>query len=437
MNIPPDCRSIMDRLAGQGAKVFLAGGCVRDSLLGGTPKDFDIVTDFEPERILEIFPKGHYHGKSFGVVTVAGYEIATFRQGRHSGAPGDGHGLAFVTDVEPDLGRRDFTINAMALDRSGDLIDPFGGRADLEAGIVRFVGDPADRIRDDSCRLLRGCRFVGLLGGAFNETTRQAIEDHGESVRLVAKERVRAEILKMMEVHNVVPAVEAMRLTGILPFIFPPLQACVGVEQNRYHADTVYVHSLLSAGAVPPRMPLLRLAMLLHDVGKPAARLIKENGEAAFYGHEKMGAAMVRDLLRGLKFSNAEVDYVTEIVARHMYNLEGRAGKKAVRRFLSRIKVPINEILVARVADLKGNLALSVDRAVPFIRTVRRIQNERPPLGIKDLAVGGADLMRELGLESGPEVGRILRALLDKVLEEPERNDRETLLELAREMRGM
>jgi len=181
-------------------------------------------------------------------------------------------------------------------------------------------------------------------------------------------------------------------------------------------------------------MPLLRLAMLLHDVGKPAARLIKENGEVAFYGHEKMGAAIVRDLLRGLKFSNAEVGYVYEIVARHMFNLEGRAGKKAVRRFLSMIKVPINDILVARVTDLKGNRALSVERAVPFIRTVRRIQSERPPLGIKDLAVGGADLIEALGLESGPEVGRILKALLEEVLEDPGRNDRETLMELAGEM---
>ena len=435
MNIPPNCRSIMDRLADHGAKVYLAGGCVRDFLMGATPKDFDIVTDFEPESILEIFPKGHYHGKSFGVVTVAGHEIATFRQSRPGDASGDEHDLSFVTEVEPDLARRDFTINAMALDRGGALIDPFGGRADLEAGIVRFVEDPAERIRDDHCRIIRGCRFVGLLDGAFDEASRQAIEDHSASVQLVARERIRAEILKMMEVPNVVPAVEAMRLTGILPFILPPLQACVDVEQNRYHADTVYVHSLLSARAVPPRMPLLRLAMLLHDVGKPAARLIKENGEAAFYGHEKMGAAMVRDLLRGLKFSNAEVDYVTEIVARHMYNLEGRAGKKAVRKFLSRTKVPINDILVARVADLKGNRALSVSRAVPFIRTVRRIQNERPPLGTKDLAVGGADLMKELGLESGPEIGRILKTLLDKVLEDPGNNDREILLDLARVIR--
>lgn len=321
--IPEKIKNILETLNKHG-EAYLVGGCIRDQLLGIEPKDYDIATNLPSNEVLSLFEGSKYVGESFGVVLVDGVEIASYRKDVYNPVNGELNGVEFVNTLEEDLGRRDFTINAMAMDIEGNIIDPYDGRSDLEERIIRFVGNPLDRIEEDPVRMIRACRFLGKIDGVMENNTGGAILENMVKIQRVANERIRIEILKIMELKNFYKTIKSFHMFNLNKYILPSLFNCIGVEQNKHHNENVFEHNVLSANAIPSNRPLLRLAMLLHDIGKPATKTYdKEIDDCHFYNHEIIGEKLARDLLTTLKFSNKEIKYVCGIIRNHMFNFSG------------------------------------------------------------------------------------------------------------------
>lgn len=442
LGIRPLHVGVIHGLAAAGHEVYIIGGAVRDLLLGREPHDLDLATDARPEDIVRIFQGRRVRvvGKAFNIALVNGVEVASYRrppavQGCSAEEPEQG-------DLVADLERRDLTINSMALcPHSGRLVDPFGGRADLRHGVVRLVRDPQARIDEDPCRMVRACRFAAVIQGRFAPDTLRALRENAHLVRGVAPERLRQEVLKALRVSRASSFFRNLLDIGALDIVFPSLAACVGHHGGKHHGEEVFEHCMLAGDAISPRCPLARLAGYLHDVGKPmAAERDAEGRVLHFIGHAKPGAVLVERDLRGLAFSNQEAAFISRLVRVHMHTLEPGASPRSVRRLLARLEhhgVDYRAFLRLRIADRKANTAKPA-RTLKDLRGVLQRMEEvmfqdsrRQEFSVRMLAVNGRDLMRALELQPGPEVGRILTALLERVLEEPELNRREALLELA------
>ena len=323
--VPADVHFIVKRLQEQGKRGWVVGGCVRDLLSGRTPKDWDIATDARPTEVKRFFPRVIETGIQHGTVTVMvnkePYEVTTLRG---EGAYSDGRRpdkVEFVEDIVADLARRDFTFNAIALDPvDGHVIDPFGGRADLKAGVLRAVGDARERFAEDGLRILRAARFSATLGVRIDDATFSAMSDarSHHTYRKVSGERVRDEWLKSMNAARPSVAFEAMLKSGILAITCPELVESVGCEQNKYHAFDVWGHAMACLDACEPE-PILRMAALLHDVGKPRSRAFSEKtNDFTFYEHEAIGGRMAEPILQRLKFSNDEKTRISSLVRHHL-----------------------------------------------------------------------------------------------------------------------
>jgi tRNA nucleotidyltransferase (CCA-adding enzyme) len=412
--VPKKCLNIMKTITSANAEAYLVGGCVRDIILKRKVRDWDIVTNLTPESLVRLFPSGHYHGKSFGVVTVAGIEISTFRSDTEN-----------VSSLIGDLGRRDFTFNAMAIDLSGTVLDPFEGKNDLKNKTVRFVGNPCDRIKEDPCRMIRGVRFVGLLGGSLDSCSEQAIREMRTCFPEIAKERVRAEIIKIMDCEYLIKAFESMNKTGLLEFALPLLYACRAILGDEQGAQSVYEHSLKCASLMETDNPILRLAALFHGVGKP---LTFKHG---FSGYEKTGAEVVRKFMTDMRFSNSGIDYVSELVEKQNFNSDGTATMGDIRKFLSRLTMPVHDYLCFRHAESKTiNSEQRRGSYYKMKEMIEEVISESPPLSLKDLEISGQDL-KEMGLTPGPFFSEVLDACLEKTLEEPLFNEKQKLREFA------
>ncbi len=428
--LPDRVTRILTRLRDQGHDAFLVGGCVRDTVLGVTPSDYDIVTDALPDRVCQLFPdrKVTLAGAAFPVCMVDHVEVATFRSRSNTEAVAGG--------LVNDLARRDLTVNSMAMDPvSGLITDPFGGQADVRARIIRFTGSADERIAEDPCRMLRACRFAVRIRGQLAGSAVDAICRNRYAVAEVAAERLRAEVEKALAGPKPGDFFRLLADLDILSVVFPCLDACRGIDGGPYHAETLFEHAVLAADAVSAKYPRLRLAALLHDTGKPAARKV-EDGRVTFNGHEKQTRAAEADLSR-LRFSQADQRYVIGLIHTHMRPLNENTTDRAVGRLLKALKdadVDWRDFVRIRIADRRANLkktARSLDEIRGMVRRIRAVlypaSGPSPALTTKDLAVSGADVMQILNLRPGPAVGRILKQLLDTVVDDPSRNTRDQL----------
>lgn len=414
---------------------------------GSTPEaararsDWDVATDARPEQVRRLFRKVIPTGIQHGTVTVLmgseGYEVTTLRgetsysDGRHPDS------VYFVDDIADDLARRDFTVNAIAYDPLADrLIDPFGGVADLRARRLAAVGDPVRRFSEDGLRVLRAARFTATLDFQLDPATAAAIRPCLDTYRKVSPERVRDEWVKCMKAAQPSRAFEIMREHGILDVSAPELVESVGCEQNRYHAYDVWHHALACLDACPAD-PVLRVAGLLHDVGKPRTRNFSDKTQDyTFYEHERIGAEMAGPMLERLRFSNEERDRIVALIRHHLVCYDSSWSDAAVRRWIRRVTPALIEPLYTlNEADVtaKGRDASDdLQRLTGLKQHVTRVMAAGAALSVRELSVNGHDLMRELGIAPGRAVGDLLARLLEDVLERPELNERKTLLERAR-----
>lgn len=436
---PPDVVAIARRLRDAGYETWTVGGAVRDALAGGRPKDWDLTTAARPRDVQRLFrrtvPVGIAHG-TVGVLWKDGhlYEVTTFRRdvetdGRHAR-------VTFADHVDEDLQRRDFTINAVAWHPlTGEVRDPHGGLPDLRAGVLRTVGEPAERFREDRLRVLRALRFAGRFGLRIDDATWRAARDAAPELVHLSAERVREELLKVLRQVN--PPSVSLRLyaeCGALAHLYPELQACVGAPDG---ARDVWSHLLATVDAVPPHRAELRVAALLHDAGKPLTRVDAGEG-ASWPDHAAAGAAVAHRLMRRLKFSNAETDRAVHLVAQHADFPAPDAPAPELRRWLRRVgRAYVRDLFRLRIADVRARSA-DDPRLADTERLLKRVRRElgrETPLEIADLAIGGAEL-RALGLPPGPLYREILGDLLERVTDDPRLNERETLTALVAERIG-
>lgn len=471
--IPDYAQKVARMLQKEGYKCYLVGGALRDVVLGIEPDDYDLATDAKPEAMLKIFPKAVSTGARFGMVSalvngndgeIHDVQVTTFRS---EADYVDGRWptkVEFISDLEGDLGRRDFTFNAMALDmlsqnldgdiadQSGEvkeweIYDPFGGLTDLGLKVVRAVGTPLERFKEDGLRAFKACRMASQLGFDIETDTFNAITQALPVAAQVSMERIRDEFVKML-MKSAKPSlgIELMRKTGLLKLFLPELLEGHGVSQKLFHADDVYMHCLRTCDAAVDR---IKLAALFHDIGKPR----KDMGNGHFYGHDTEGENMTREIMTRMRFSKAEVERTCALVRNHMfffpYIAEGMTEDQAreinekawtdsaVRRFIARVgEENIEDLFELRIADASSNpkTAFNEMEIKLFQERISEVRQKDIALKITDLKVTGNDLM-EAGVPKGPEVGTILNALLEKVLDDPMLNTREKLLEEAEKLR--
>lgn len=430
---------IIRELLANDFKAYYVGGCVRDLLRGESPSDIDIATDARLEEIKKIFPRAQIIGEAFSVAMVRRIEVATFRQDGPYSDFRHPDFVKFVPTIEEDLSRRDFTINAMAMDVDGKLIDPFDGQTDLEKKIIRFVGEPEKRLFEDPIRALRACRFAARISGKIEEKTKAVIKENHAILKKVAKERIQLEINKILMLDNREPALFLLSELNLLAEILPELAKSIDVPQKGYHAEDCWTHAVKSTQAVQKKDLNLRLAALLHDIAKPLKRTTDAAGIDHFYGHEIDGAALVEKELQTLKYSNQTISCVSEATRYHMSRVMFVPEMKdtTIRRLMSKLKyISIRDLLRLQIADMRGNLRApySLDEQKKLMRyvikRVRKIEREDNALKITDLAINGKDIINILKIEPGARVGKILNFCLEKVLSNPEINTRESLISL-------
>ena len=421
----------------KGKSCYIVGGALRDHLLGRPVHDYDTATDALPEEVRGYFKRVVPTGIKHGTVTVLwqGYaiETTTFRRdiGYSDGRRPDA--VEFGAALEEDLERRDFTINAMAYDPLKDeLVDLHGGREDLEARIIRAVGDPSRRFEEDGLRALRAIRFAAQLGFGIDAATLAAIPPALGRLSGVSPERVREEFDKILLSQSPSLGLRLMEGSGVLEALFPEIARCRGVEQKGMHRFDVLDHLYASLDAAPRDLEL-RLAALLHDLGKVDTKALGADGVPTFYRHEEVSAAIATAFLRRYRYPNATIARVVHLIEQHMFFYEAGWSDAAVRRFIRRVgEADIEALFELRLADATGTEGLAVDpRSLdPLRERIRTILAASQALGLRDLDVKGEDLAG-IGVPRGPVMGKILAELLETVLEDPEINTRERLLFIA------
>ncbi len=434
--IPGPVLELIRRLQDLGHRAYLVGGAVRELLRGIDTGDWDVATSSLPGQVALLFPRVVPTGLKHGTVTVlteAGpCEVTTFRVEHGYSDERHPDRVEFVDRIEDDLARRDFTVNAIAWDPIAmRIVDPFGGREDLAVGLIRAVGNPVERFREDGLRPVRAARFAATLEFEVEEETYRALAATREQVARVSSERVRDELLKMLTARQPSRGFEVLRRSGLLAVLLPEIAECIAVPQNRYHAYDVYYHTLYSCDAAPAGKGVVRLAALFHDVGKPRTRVEREDGDATFYNHQFVGARMTEEAMTRLRFPREEIQRVVHLVRQHMFEYRPEWTDAAVRRFLRNVGADnVADLFDLRLADNQGN---GLRQGFPHYlgelsARVEEVIARQEALTVRDLAVDGRDVMRELRLPPGPRIGVVLDLLLEEVLEDPALNERERLL---------
>lgn len=438
-----EIKEVSKALLNAGFEACLVGGCVRDILLSKEPKDWDITTNARPEEIQKIFPDSVYEN-NFGTVAVKTdsedpklkiIEITTYRlEGKYTDKRHPDE-IKFAKTVEEDLGRRDFTVNALALrmslDKPFELVDPFGGMQDLSKKIIRAVGNPEDRFQEDALRVMRAVRFMAQLNFEMEEATEVAVKKHAGLLEFISRERIRDELSKTLMTECAAEGIDKMLKLGILKYVIPELVEGVGVSQNQHHIFTVFEHNLKSLNYAANKNYSLeiRLAALLHDVGKPKSKR-GEGPDATFYGHQVIGARMAAQILDRLRFSREIIEKVVGLIREHMFVYDPETVTDAgARRLLRRVGPEnIEDLFMLREADRIGS---GVPKAQPYrLRHLKfRIEKvSKDPISAKMIKVNGDDLIKDLDIQPGPRMGFILAILLEEVLDDPSLNEKEKLL---------
>ncbi|MCL4405946.1 MAG: HD domain-containing protein [Patescibacteria group bacterium] len=452
MDIPEEVNAVISRLEKAGFEAYVVGGSVRDFLLRKKPKDWDVATNAKPEEMQELFKDSIYEN-TFGTVGIKTesddpalkiVEATTFRiEGRYSDKRHPDE-VKFAKTIEEDLSRRDFTVNALALavikKKADGVIDPFGGETDLKKKIIRTVGDPDKRFEEDALRLMRAVRFSAELGFEIEEKTLAAVSKNADLLKSVSEERIRDEFEKIIMTERAAEGVELLEAVGLLRYVVPELREGIGVGQNKHHVFSIWEHSVKSLDYAAKKNYSLevRLAALLHDIGKPDTKR-GEGPDSTFYNHEVVGAKIAKKIMERLKFSKKTADYVVHLVRHHLfyYNVD-EVTAAGVRRFLARVGAEnVDDLLKLREADRIGS---GVPKAVPYktrhlLFMIDKVR--RDPISPKMVKLNGNDLMEALGLEPGPRIGWILNILLEEVLDDPKLNNKSELEKRAAELNDL
>lgn len=435
INLPSEVKTILKIIQDAGYEAYAVGGCVRDSILGRVPDDWDITTSAQPEQIKSLFHRTVDTGIRHGTVTVLmkgkGYEVTTYRidgEYEDSRHPKE---VTFTSDLVEDLKRRDFTINAMAYNESQGLIDVFEGIKDMERRVIRCVGNPEERFSEDALRMMRAVRFSAQLGYDIEENTLKAIERLAPTLENISAERIQVELVKLL----VSPNPDRLKIayeTGVTKVVFPEFDRIMQTMQNHpHHSYSVGEHTLLAMENVEPDK-VLRLSMLFHDIGKPETRTVDENGIDHFYGHAKVSEEIARQVLRRLKFDNDTARKVCRLVLYHDYGNKEEPTPQLVRRAVNKIGADIFPLLFpVKEADMLAQSEYQrgekQTRLLRWKACFEKIMEEKQCVSLKDLAVSGRDLL-ELGMKPGKEIGDALDYLLNLVLEDSSKNTKEYLL---------
>jgi tRNA nucleotidyltransferase/poly(A) polymerase len=468
MVIPEYVQKVGRILTKEGFEAYIVGGALRDIVLGKTPHDYDLATNALPDEMLNMFPKAVSTGAKFGTVIALiqdkhgethEVEVTTFRSESDYVDGRWPSNVSFVEDIDKDLGRRDFTCNAMAVDLSRlkldgreepfqvDIYDPYGGVEDIKKKVIRAVGTPPERFKEDGLRAFKACRMAAQLGFDIEEETFKAIKESIPVAAQVSMERIRDEFMKML-LNSPKPSVgiELMRKSGLLNLFMPELLEGVGVEQKLFHAHDVYTHSLKTCDVAHDSV---KLVALLHDIAKPRTDM----GDGHFYGHDKMGADMAEEIMKRMKFPQSEINRVKILIENHMFyyphveenmtdeereNIEKHQWTdSAVRRFIQRVgEENVDDLFKLRLADAQANpaTAFKPEEITILQRRISEVRKQDMALKVTDLKISGDDLMT-IGIEKGPEMGVILNELLDMVIEDPSLNRKDTLLKKAAELK--
>ena len=447
MEIPDYVLKTIKDLKASGYEAYIVGGCVRDFLMEKVPKDWYITTNAVPVEILKVFPDGKYEN-DFGTVLLPIrdeshekvrdiLEITTYRSEQGYSDRRHPDAVSFEKDLDKDLERRDFTINALALNPNEpeNIVDLFGGRKDIKVKIIRAVGEPSDRFKEDALRMLRAVRFSSQLGFELEPKTQRAIVKLAGSIKFISKERIKDELIKILSSDRTSEGILLLQETKLLQYILPELEQGIGVEQARHHVYPVFKHNVLSLKYCPSKEWPVRFAALMHDIAKPKTK--KEiNGIATFYNHEYVGARMVDKIMTRLKFSNIDRERVVNLVRNHMfYYNDKEVSAASVRRLIVKVgRENLKDLIDLRIADRLGS---GTPKAMPYkLRhleyMLERVQND--PISVKMLKINGEDLMKILKIAPGPKIGAILDVLLSEVIEDPELNTVEILEKRASEL---
>ena len=445
IKLPKEIENILNKLEKKDFEAYAVGGCARDLLLGREPNDWDITTIAKPEEIQKLFPNSFYENK-FGTVTVKTknknkslkeIEITTFRTEQKYTDKRHPDKISFTPHLKNDLSRRDFTINAICIDKDHQIIDLFNGQKDLKNKIVKTVGSPNNRFSEDALRILRAIRFAIQLNFKIEKETLKAIKENSSLLKMIAKERIRDEFIKMIMSENPDQAIELLKESDLLQYTVPELEKGIGVSQNRHHVYTIYQHSVLSLKFAAKRKYSLevRLAALLHDIAKPQVKR-GEGENSTFYNHDQLGSKFSTNILERLKFPKKIIEKVALLVRNHMfvYNVD-EVTEAGVRRLLRRVgKENMNDLINLRVSDRLGS---GVPKAIPYkLRHLEYIIEKvsKDPISAKMLKINGNDLIKLLKIEPGPRLGLIIEALLSEALQDPTINTKQKLLKKGGEL---
>jgi poly(A) polymerase/tRNA nucleotidyltransferase (CCA-adding enzyme) len=466
MKIPQYLKETIESLEKAGFEAWIVGGCVRDLLMDRTPNDWDLTTSAKPEDILKVFPDGHYEN-DFGTVILPiknekeevldVLEITTYRSEEGYADRRRPDKVVFETELDADLSRRDFTVNALAMRSAKSslplkkdlekfviakggwmIVDLFGGVKDIDKRIIRAVGEPMDRFKEDSLRMMRAIRFTCQLGFKMEEKTERAILKMAGALKFIARERVAVELIKILKSDQPYEGIMTLYNTKLLQYILPEMEAGVGMDQNHHHVFTVFEHGVLALKYCPSADWRVRLAALIHDIGKPKTKKIID-GAATFYNHEYVGAKLAFKICKNLKFSAEDTDKVSNLVRNHMfyYNVD-EVTAASVRRLIKKAgEENLKDLIDLRIADRLGS---GVKKAVPY--KLRHLQYmfekvRHDPVSVKMLKINGSDLMDALKIKPSPKIGEILDVLLSEVIEDPALNEKEYLSRRAEELNKM
>lgn len=476
--IPQHILEISKKFIDSGFEIYLVGGCVRDMLQNKMPKDWDLTTSATPEEMLQLFPEGFYDN-AFGTVGLpvealakSGIPVEDLDETEHKGArlpmPEHSNGgqvvevttfrtergytdrrhpeVAWGKTIDEDLSRRDFTMNAIAFKLSAaheepthNIIDPFNGREDLANKLIRSVGDPDLRFKEDALRLMRAVRFAAQLGFSIEEQTLQSVIKDSALLAEISKERVRDELMKILASDYPYEGVMLLKNTNLLEHIIPELLEGIGISQERpgrHHKDDVFTHNILSLKYCPSTDPLVRFATLIHDIGKPSVKSSDPNGLVIFYNHEIAGAKIAYQIAEQLKFSKKERQKIVTLVRWHMFTVDEHITDSAVRRFIRRIGVDnVKDMMDLRVGDrLGGGTQTAESWRLKLFRKRVEEQLAPAPFSINDLAIDGNDIMKELQIKPSKQIGELLQKLFEEVDEDLSKNTKEYLLKRVKQL---
>ena len=442
IQLPKSVQEILDKFDKAGYEIYIVGGAVRDIVMGRLTNDWDFTTNATPEEIIKIIPGGLYNNQ-FGTVFTDNpdelarpHEITTFR--KEEGYTDFRHPekITWGKSLKEDLARRDFTINSLALDKNLKIIDLYKGQEDIKNKLIRTMGDADARFGEDALRMMRAVRIGAEISFLIEDATFEAIKKNAPLINKIAKERVKEELFKILASPNPYDGIVLFRNAGLMAEILPEMEKCFGVEQKspgRHHIYDVGDHLLMSLKNCKSTDTVTRFATLIHDIGKAQTYKKLESGVITFYNHEMVSTKIAENIADRLRFSNKERDKFIKLIRWHQFTVDERQTDSALRRFLRNVGLEnVEDMLALRVADRLGGGARETSWRLEEFKT-RIIEVQKQPFSVNDLKIDGNDVMKELNLKPGPEVGKILNDLFDKVVEKKVENEKEELLKTLKE----